>query len=252
MSYLATVLADNPSHFWRLADPPGTAVLFDLIAAGRHGIFANVAYAATGYTGPASDGGSMYFNSFSPDTRLHHAITLTPPFSVDCWGWAMSDAGVLMSLFGHNTLLIVLNAALQPAFRSNAVLSASAVAVTDETWHHYAIVVTALGYTGYVDGAVVVGPIADPTAALLGKMQLGNGTAAGTPWGGYIAELASYPAALTGVRVAAHFAAGDSATNVPVLGTFSGNPGTGPNAGNLSAGVSLSDLRKAVYRTFTD
>jgi len=249
VTYLSTVLADNPTHYWRLADPVGSGVFFDLIATARSGIFNATQISGSGYTGPTSDGGSCYFLNFA-QPRSHNNVLPNLPLSLECWVWSMGDPVAPMSLLSTSAgPQFYLDAALKGNIHGVNNNYVAAAAVTAEAWHHFVGTFTGAAEQLWIDGVNVAGG-ADANASAASKLAVGCNLSGGTMFGGYIAEVAIYAAVLSNARIAAHFAAADRITSTPVLGSFSGNPATNPTASATANAAELDLILASVRRTF--
>jgi hypothetical protein len=250
VTYLSTVQADNPTHYWRLADPVGSGVFFDLVAAARSGLFNDVLFSGAGYTGPAGDGGSAWFISGASHPRTHLNVLPNLPFTLECWVWSLGDPTAAMSLLSTSQgFQFYLDAAMKPNVKGTNNNFVAGAALVAEAWHHFLATFTAAASQLWVDGVNVAGG-ADVNVNGASKLAVGCNLAGATPFGGYIAEVAVYGAALAAGRIAAHLAAATSVASTPVIGTFSGNPFTSPTAGTTSDTTTLASILASVRKTY--
>jgi hypothetical protein len=221
MSYVTTVLADNPWHFWRCADPGGS-YLHD-IGASPAALLAHNLGSDVGYSGPASDGGSCTCNNNA--AYVHYdSESLAYPLSAEVWFWlaqivaedkdvltCASAAGASLAHFrlNHTRKVTVFSAA--GALVSNTVLSFNA-------WHHLVATCDSSNVKLYLDGSLdSTGAGASPAAVDaiygLGFYPTGNTIF----FYGALAEAAIYKSTLSATQVAAHFAAADNVPSRPVF-----------------------------------
>ena len=258
MAYGATVLADAPRHYWRLADPGGL-FFHDIGSAPRalqQGV-AGVGFAAP-YTGPASDGGSAWVGLGSALNYTDADLALTLPVSLECWFWLhhlqAAAVGFLSVSDGATTLEIGLDSTLHAhAFASGG--GASAVAVTTrQQWHHLVLTNTGAAALLYLDAIQVAAPPAAVIGAWAPGFLVGGGGNPSAPLrlaNAAIAEVAVFPAALTPARISAHYLAADTIASRPVYrnsGTWSvttGSAQTVPEAINVLLGDVTKNLGNA-------
>jgi len=248
VSYVSTVLADNPRHYWRCADPGGF-LLHDIGAAAQVTLEAAQGSVCLPYTGPASDGGSCAVpTSGGPITVAF--LTIASPMSLEVWEYNIVDfvARYLVAFDGSptNTFGMSTDAAGHLACSANSVNLISATLGVLESWHHYVQTYDGLSQRLYYDGALIAGPMA-VLGPISGTRQLrfaGNSAGAGVAYGA-VAEAAVYNYALSAAQIAAHFAAANLTFQPPV---FKGAAGTL----DLSIGSSfdLSAVLRAVRKTF--
>ncbi len=254
MTYIATVLADSPSHFWRCADPGGL-YLADL-GATPDALFFNATSALyLPYSGPNTDGGSVTLGlGYFWD---NDGVTLAAPISVECWFWQVAYINTfqvlaqLHSAAGNVLAQIGLDATGHPQLNTQTNAVTAAAPATRQHWHH---MVATLGGAGalnlYLD-AVNVGALAGAvTGSAVYRIAVGGVTApAASNYQGSIAEFALYPSVLSAARVAAHFAAADNTLARPV---FQGSPLFPVASGGVNSGTDLAAIKNAVLTTFVN
>jgi len=257
MTYLSTVLADAPTHYWRCADPGGV-VANDLGSARPLPLFGigSTASGTLGYSGPNAGGGSIVCTNL-PWFETIAKLQAVFPISIDwvlwtpgpradgaqCfpWGWADNGNGPY-----HNELATGIF-----AFNFGAGASVPVAAPTPNRWHHFAFTYAALAanFAYYIDG--VLQPATTPSgvvAAWNDHLLLTRRLAAGQGYLGAISEFAIYNSVLTGAQVNAHFAAIDQQLQPPVYtqaGKFDLSAGT-----VAPLGQNVDDILNAVRKVY--
>lgn len=240
MSYLTTVLADTPRHFWRCADGGGQ-IAHDIGAAVFH---LSGGINLLGYSGPNSDGGSFLDNGVNGLTSQGNTIPLvTSPFSLELWFWPLHlPTGAVEILCAWNNsspgqASIYWNTTGVVQSSVEAVNVFAVLPVTIQRWHH--VVVTSDGATErlYIDGAFSQGALVG-ASSILKVIAFGETPAGGNAFYGCLSELAVYNTTLSAVRVAAHYAAADQVAQAPVFTMVAGNQSVpGVNAGSAPGGT---------------
>jgi len=248
MTYLTTVLADNPLHYWRLCDGK-SAILHDIGSSPVH-LLANSPHVAGSYTGIESGGGSMY--GFNLGGSILDGIQTTNASSIELWCWIGSSHGSLEAfLVSHQDQGT--SGQLQVAILSSGKVLGriSSGAVTDtavlskQAWHHIVVTYSTPTVTLYVDAsnrgtATSAGGTGGSFSLALGSLN--NGT---EPFYGFLAEVAEYNFALNSTQVSAHYAA-VSSPPAPVSGdisSFSFTSGSGVFPAD-SLALILASVRK--------
>jgi len=224
MGYAAVVAADNPVHWWRLADPGG-AVALDIGSAAAKAPMLVSTFGSLAYTGMTSDGLCAVIPSTS-EIRVASNIIAVPasPYSMECWTWsffldAAGDAIYDIGQVGGGARMgFRWNAAGKLEFNSNIggnPVIAQAVASTQRAWHH--LVITYDGVTSklYVDGALAASVPAAPGGVFSAGAYLGE-TTGGTLRGNcFVEDVAWYTQALIPAQIANHFNAADQVASSP-------------------------------------
>lgn len=251
MSYLSTILADTPVHYWRCADGGGQ-IAHDIGSVPVHLVVTGSPL--LGYSGPSSNGGAFFTptgNSLSSATKL---VAVNSPYSVECWVWTVATITPNRYLLawdaaaGAHVLLVLLNTGAVQFSVSGGAGALSPGTISDQHWHHIVGTYDNANQRLYVDGALVA------TVANVGPQninrQIGwgadpNGNITGME--GFISEAAIYSYVLTGAQISAHFAAAEQPTQSPVYIAVAGAAATsGVNSGTNPAGIQdvLSSVRK--------
>lgn len=252
MSYLTTVLADNPVHFWRLADPGGH--FLNDIGSSFYGLFGAGYLGELGYTGPNSDGGSAMFTNAARFWNVD-PVSITPPVTIEAIFWLAQQDAKAQTIFDTELtgqavagLGLELDSTGHPFLSNSSSALTSGATVSKQAWHHVAAVHSGAVRTLLVDGAQVASA-AQALGVYTGSFSIGaRSRDAGQPSEMFISECAFYLTALSNARVAAHFAAIDQLGNRPVFkasGSF--NASTGASTFNTD---DIASILAAVRHTF--
>lgn len=253
-AYSAAVLADNPTNYWRCADPGGVLV-HDIGSARKSLLFNGLIPTGLPYSGPVSDGGSMVIQQASYPW-YKDGLNVALPLSLECWGWLQGGVGsaqYLMTLasgtfYGALSIDGTLHPQGQAPGAGLAVTGAAAITV--QRWHHYVLTVSAAGvatlyYDAFSQGSIAGTAVGGSFAAIaLGGLSasFGNG------WSGGIAECAVYPSLLSPSQVTTHFVAADNTAGKPIWLANGVYPtGTG---GSTSSAQDIQDILSSVRHTY--
>jgi hypothetical protein len=254
MTYVTTVAADSPDHWWRMADPGG-AILHD-IGSNAHTIplFTNEPNGIP-YSGMTSDGlcGVRLSNGGVIKGSILNAIGTT--WSVECWAWLFTtntDGQILeLGAAGGNPrigLRHILASGKILAYQTQLPLTITSVATpTDQAWHHFVLTYDHANLRLYIDGVLdttVAGVAATNNTYNTFLLTDVNSTTAAL---GFIEDVATYTTLLSGPNVAAHFAAADQVAQTPVwAGPASGLSGSTGSATPIGPNIDsiLSSVRK--------
>jgi hypothetical protein len=224
-AYLTAVLADNPIHYWRCADPGG-ALAHDIGSVPRHQAMTNPETNPLGYSGPISDGGSLFGTGNSGRSNTGVAVpSYGTAYTFECWFWLFRDdtsPGNIMS--NQSVSALGWNSATGWTWNGGGGVASSLTNYTLRAWHHLVGSVDGTSAILYVDGtqrATAAGHSASPSD-LVYFQENSSGTGVGQ---GGIAEAAIYNAKLSSTRVGVHFAAGDQVFQDPVYQLAGGVPG---------------------------
>jgi Concanavalin A-like lectin/glucanases superfamily len=251
VTYLSEVLADNPVHYWRLADPTGL-LAHDLGSAAFALESSGANPPILGYSGPVSDGGSAVVNTDSSALRSYGVLGPNAmPYTVECWCWVHDYAHPATEMvwswdgvaedtragFDNNGKV---------QFVAGGVALLPATVYTAQRWRHLVMTVAAGAAVGYVDGVNVGGWVPGAHAArefiISGRQDLS------LKFPGAIAEVALYGTALTAARVTAHYNAADAVSSQPVATESGGITGVG-NSSTLYGGI-LQQILQSVRRIY--
>lgn len=249
MTYLSTILADAPLHYWRLADGAG-CIAHDIGSSPVHLTQALSARPDFGYSGISADGGAAYFDSGM--SIFHNATIHMPiPCTVELWFWPDIVTTALQFLVAWDgasagAMDIVLRATGLAAADWGASSSVSAAAPTAQAWHHLVAVETGAAVTMYLDSLVRPAGAAAIAAANF-NLYLGRNQPATQFFTGAMCEVAVYGAALTAAQVTAHFLAQEQSG--PPISNQAGPFGAGGGSGTPS-NASLTEILNAVRKTY--
>jgi len=225
MTYLSTVLADAPAHYWRCADGGGQIAHDIGSAPWQLGCGVNL----LGYSGPNSDGGS-FFDDLANELQSRNTLALVnSPFSIELWFWSFGTPAANQFLLswdngGVPQTNLIWTTTLHAQFGVNAVALASLATLSLQRWHHLVGTYDNSNLKLYVDGALSNTTPLAATLALTKSLAVG-----GTPGGavnfflGCISEIAVYSTALSLARISAHFSAADQPNQAPIYTAVKGN-----------------------------
>ena len=247
MTYLSTVLADTPVHYWRLADTG--QVTHDIGSNPTHLLAPQT---NPGYTGIASDGGSFFVQGTGGPHHDTSIPSLASPISLECWfwlGWLRSAIQPLIMWDGRGAApspqLYLDGANKLTAYFSGAAAFGNPVATTDQTWHHAVATWDNANAKLYLDGAQVATQVLAGPATTSHPIGVGSYADNGNQIYGCICEVAIYSTALSSARVSAHYAAKEvsSTPNARVGGTIDLTTGA-PTIDSSQLATILSCVRK--------
>lgn len=256
MSYFTTVNADAPLHWWRCADPGGILFL-DIGSATRVPLYTQI-FGALPYSGPASEGGACALNTLSHGGNNQALVTFPAhAFTCEIWAYMLDATGAQNNLFE-----LVAGAKLIQVYQvtggnfgtvihgnPNNALHTAAAGSSYDAWHHVVTTYDGANLRLYIDGSLeglvaVVTDMSGSFAVFFGQNSVGVGCNM------LAAELAMYDVVLSATQINAHFAAADNTAPAPHWtggGTYpTGSGGTVPPASDLT------DIRAAVYKTFSN
>lgn len=249
MTYLSTVLADNPTHYWRLADPGGPRTVdlgsaaFDVALSSFFSLFS--------YSGISTTGRSRWFQS-NNGILSFDTVALNSPVSFEAWIWPQSHATGAY-IIAHDGVSSTQN--LDVVLRSDGFLQfdvgATALVgthpVTMQHWHH--IVATWDGTTAkiYKDAVLDNSVAVAGTFTTAHQFAIGVNSGSSSGFAGAITECAVYGAALTPTQINNHFLAQEVTTSpiFQILGAVSGVGG-----GIQDVDAVLAAIYNAVIKTF--
>jgi len=253
-AYFNAVSADNPSNWWRLADPGGI-IGTDIGGATHVPLFVSSAQAGP-YTGPSSDGASTVHDSVNPSLyNVTNPIPLLNLWTIECWVWFFRT-GVDMTVMtieneGVGQRNVIRFEAARTIFFFSTLGTSTMrynTAVSDLTWHHFAMTYDHVTLRGYLDGVQVasVATVINTTGNV--SVRIGEEQGASVKALGFFSDAAYYNATLTAGQLLAHYNAADLVTVPPLYlggGTFDVTIGS-------TTGVSgdLATIRNSVRRTY--
>jgi Concanavalin A-like lectin/glucanases superfamily len=252
VSYLTTVQADSPLHYWRMADPGGN-ILHDIGSSPLHLV---AALTTTGpYSGIAADGASIQSNgSAGPETFT--ALAQALPVTLECWFWLMFNTFAINQIVywdgsgtGNEIQAWVDTAAALNVAVSGLGTQTYAGPVTQQAWHHFALTCTTAQLRVYLDGtlrisqnAVFPSPISKPIGWGCHPLVTDSHLI-------FVSEAALYSTALSAARVSAHFAAQEQSFAPVFFGTGNAANPSYPSSSNPPSVI--ADVLSSVRKTFT-
>jgi Concanavalin A-like lectin/glucanases superfamily len=250
VTYLATVLADAPVHYWRLADA-APLFLHDIGSSPLH--LGGGTLGGMPWSGIAADGGSLDVAGNLGGLYLE-AITQARPLSIEFWLYVPWLSGNLESLFywdGNvaNNVFCYMDATGHINLGGTGVtLLTMAAAITRQAWHHVVGSFNNGATILFVDGVNVANNLTQVTTPVNRPLALGMATGSTQALHGFITEAAVYGVALTLAQVQAHFNAQELTSPPVYLG--GGNPNN-PSYGSSTQPTPLNDLvLQSVRKTY--
>jgi hypothetical protein len=245
LSYLAEVVADNPVHYWRCADPGG-GLGHDIGSVPVH--IHSVGTPTFGYSGPNSDGGSLDCCLDGQFANTGEAIAHAGgQMSLEAivWVWqALASARFFVAFVNGGAFFSLQRSGTQWQALYNNIGANSAANYTGKAWHHLAMTFDLANVRLYVDGSQRAITAAAPSAPFNAIVEVCSSPTQTLFGNSFVSELAEYTVALSAARVLAHFNAIDQVGQAPVYtqaGSFS--PSTG-------SGAPLSSVLPYVSRTY--
>jgi hypothetical protein len=237
--YPDAVLADAPSHYYRLDEASGATAVN--ATANANATLAGVsAYGVAGALTGDTDTG-LTLNGTSGVVLVNGAVNLptgaNAPASLELWVKlaALPGTVAIVAEIGSNTtgarFWITIDTAGHPQAQAS-VATLTGAALSTGAWHHLVATYDGTSLRMYVDGALYGGPTAatwTPSYST-GNASFGAATSSVNFLAGSIDECAIYPTALSSARVSAHHTQGVSAP------TSTANTMTIPSAGRVSFG----------------
>jgi hypothetical protein len=251
-SYLATVLADAPVHYWRMADP-ASLLLHDIGSSPIH--LSGGAVITMPFTGIALDGGSIGVAGAAGGLYLE-ALTQGRPLTIEFWMWLAQLNGALQSLLywdGNvaNNVFCYMDATGHINLGGTGVtLITAAAAITRQAWHHIVGVFDNAATTLYVDGASAGTNGSAVTSPVNRPIAVGSTTAVSQVTQAFMSEVAIYGTALSSGQVSAHFAAQEVTQSPVFLG--GGNPNNLAYGSGGAVDNNDASILAAVRRTYSN
>ena len=217
-SYSGTVLADQPSAYYRLTDSSAT-VAADSSASQVTGVYQSGSYTA-GATGPIQGDpgtGISLSDGYTAVDASANVPLYNSPRTVEAWfsipagatpagnivGWGQDNTDQAFNC-GISADAITVDGGI------DAHQFATPYPVNDGHWHQLAVTYNGSTITVYLDGQQIgTGQFDGTLDTLPGQLNLGAGVYGfdGPGDGVNLAQVSIYPAALSAARIAAHFAA---------------------------------------------
>jgi len=229
--YPSVVLGDGATSYWPLDDPAGSATVRDAAGAWPGEPQGSVAF---GVPGPGAGGATAaQFIADNFDATIALPLTTVPrAFTLEAWiltgGSSLNQPQCIFT----NIFSVDVPVVFSVRSPGNVLGTVGATTllgtkvVTDNHWHHVALVVDALGALGagaflalYVDGVedgrntVTRASASTGAAASIG----GNDDVASDFWDGALADVALYPGPLTATALAHHYAQQLTPPTLPVV-----------------------------------
>lgn len=227
--YAGAVLADEPTHYWRLGQAAGATTAPDAMSTAVLSLGSGVVGGQAGALDQDSDAATAFSGASTARAASRDAEAAPETFSLELWFRTSSGRGgkllgvgdAASGLSGRHDRNLYLDEAGRLVFGVESAgiprVVSSAPGLADGAWHHGVGTVGAGGLVLYVDGVEVArDPAVTSAGAFTGHWRVG-GDALGPAWPGRVVstdvdavidEVAIYAAPLTAERVTAHHAAG--------------------------------------------
>jgi Concanavalin A-like lectin/glucanases superfamily len=219
MTYAAVVLADNPKHFWRLADPGGSLA---------HDIGSSPSHIAgstldSGYTGPSSDGGSWYSSGNAGEGLFSYvAVSQVTPLSVELWFYQLWNLGVASyliawdnavnpSLYAWITVAGLVNSNINGSAQINSLAGPSI-----QAWHHLVLTYDGATYKMFLDNVAQSNTAYVAAFTIARNLGLMNKPTGANVFTGFMSDVAIYAYALNNAQITNHWNAADTKGQAPV------------------------------------
>jgi hypothetical protein len=229
VAYSAAVLADSPVGYWRLGESSGTT-MSDSSGNGHDGTYVNTP--TLGQTGAVPGNTSVLFeaNTFERgEVSNRPELDITGALTLEAWANCVSygGRGIVAKYIGAGDLRsyhLAINSAGNIAFNissdgtaanTKSVITSGAIGLN--TWRHVAAVYTpSTGMEVFLDGvSAILDTTAVPASIYSGSAVLHIGRTfdglRDRHWDGLLDECAVYNTALSSARIAAHYAARNTA-----------------------------------------
>jgi hypothetical protein len=218
--YVAAVLADAPTHYWRPALYPYGAVFMPSLGSVPNALTFEAGSAFEGWTGPADDGVSSAF-LIGGRYRSDEQQALTSQFTFEAWIFVrkrdLGAAGAVFAWDGDaaNTPSIVVQANNLVRVSAEGVDCISVNVLAPYVWTHVVGTRSTTQLDIYLNGAhentQSVG-----AQSISSKFMSAGATASGAvPYKAWMSELAIYNTVLTSGQVGAHYAAAANKASFP-------------------------------------
>lgn len=228
MTYASEVLADSPALWWRLNDASGTTVT-DSSGNARHGTYTNAP--TLGVTGLVAGDTAVQLDGTNDSITYSGAVlTNATASTIEIWYKQLTtlDSGILFRVDGassHQEAALNTTSSFEVNPTNTGSTTVSGVAnLINGSRHHIVLTYADTGdtVTVYVDGVSVGTSLVTGSNRLINidAIFLGQSGINTSFLSGVFDEFAIYPTALSGARVAAHFAAGDTPPDQTVIPAF--------------------------------
>ncbi len=214
-TYAQEVLADSPVGYWRLNETSGTAGASQVNAGTMAGLYINTP--TLNVAGATSDSDKAITVSRASAQGMDVAATallqVNDTYTYEAWiKLAATGSGTYKAICGRGSNIIdwgVWTADKLVLFAGGGQAGISTTAIPDTNWHHIAVTKNGGNTTKfYLDGVDVSGTTGNfVTDASTLKLAWGIDYQGAQGFDGSMDEVAFYATALSGARIAAHFAA---------------------------------------------
>ena len=226
--YVAAVLADAPTAYWRLGETSGSKATDQ--RGTHHADYTDVGLGAAGaVTGDPNTAATFDGVNDIADATDHLALAGAGDLTLEAWVKPSATTGQLQTIMSKGSSgPFEIAADMRPgatfralAWRSNGVSKNFAGffdAALDGSWTHVVVAVSGTTATAYRNGTLFGTVTIDSRPATTNKVALGNRPNVANVLSGALDEVAIYPSKLTAVKARAHYEAGrPSAPHVPAI-----------------------------------
>lgn len=255
-NYAGTVLADNPSGFWRLAELSGT-VAVDSSTHGNTGTYAGGITLGQPGAFSADPHTSVRFDGASGDVMVPLPATTT--YSMEAWvkangSWPSLNRMVLTTFTGGDQLSVGVGPGTgNVGFTVNLVIVGQEISAGDQLstgpWHHIVGTFDGQLATVYHNGTEVAGnQFVGGEYGTSGQGHIGNSVGLTAFFLGFIQDVAFYDTRLSAAQVATHYQSAILTRGAIVVAARAACTATATtttkqsviNPGNLTANASLT------------
>lgn len=222
MGYVDEVLADSPRHYWRLDESSG-----NFANSGSAGGSGTAGAGLTRGQASARPGfnSAVHFNGTSAAavTQAQSATLWQSPYTLELWfkttvldrtvAWFKDSPYWYLSIDASGRPYFVAD-----DYQSGVVRMESPYPANDNKWHHAAVTINHGGVSRlYIDGVQVASKTFTPGSySGTAPIEIGDSRSQ-FAYTGLLDEVAIYPTALSGARIAAHFNAVETGPPVSLL-----------------------------------
>lgn len=251
-AYFNAVTTDNPSNWWRLADPGGIIAQDIGSATPRLPLYVATPGSAP-YLGPSSDGAATARAGNNASLyNLMNGIPLLNLWTFETWFWPFS-ATTQQNLMTLENDPGGLRASIREEASGHVIGYVAGQASADwagpikaQEWHHYALTYDHITLRLYVDGVQKATSAFVVSTAAQVSPRVGEDQGAAGLATGFFADAAYYNGTLTAAQLLAHYNAADQVASTPLYlggGTYDVTLGSsGGLSGDLAA--ILNSVRK--------
>jgi hypothetical protein len=218
--YVAAVLADAPTHYWRPALYPYGGVFMPSLGSVANALTFEQGSSFEGWSGPADDGSSSAFLT-GGRYRSDESQALTSSFSFELWVFVLKrQLGVLSAPFCWdgdvaNTPSIVVQADDLVRVTAQGTDCPGISTLTPYHWTHIVGTRSTTQLKLYKDAVLENTQSVGAQSISSRFMSVGETASGALPFKGWMSEIAIYNAVLTQAQIDAHYAAATNKASFP-------------------------------------